>query len=438
MFAAFFNNIAIFFSDIRIQQIFPLDFTRSAKLIILLALVCILPLVGKRILSAFSVRPGTGNTRSYKHKNDRGGDLLKHEAAIISNGCTNCGTCVKECAFLQEYGTPGAILKTRDISNPDFHSMAFECTQCHLCSEVCPDGLQPGKLFHAARRQAMGSETVSLKPYRKILEYEKHGGSPLFSFWGLPEGCNTVLFPGCTLPGTRPETTWQMFSFLKRHYPNLGVVLDCCGKSSHDLGCPDRSEQLLQKLKSKGVQKILVACPSCHGIFKAHAREIKVQTVYEVISDSGLPDNQPVIHEEVVVHDPCRMRRETRVQDAVRNILIRRGLKVKDVVHQREKTVCCGEGGCAGFVRPDLADQWSRVRHNEASGCRIITYCAGCAKFLGRTGQTDHIADIVFSKERHNKAGFNVSKSPATYVNRIRLKRRFSHLIKAGDSHSPS
>ncbi len=130
----------------------------------------------------------------------------------IRNGCSDCGACKTLCAFLQEYGTPIEIIEKYDFSNPEHQAVAFECSLCNLCGAVCPEKLEPGDLFYAIRREAMDTGKVNLSRYRAILGYENRGSSPLFSFYALPEGCDTVFFPGCTLPGAHPETTWQIFN----------------------------------------------------------------------------------------------------------------------------------------------------------------------------------------------------------------------------------
>jgi hypothetical protein len=69
-----------------------------------------------------------------------------------------------------------------------------------------------------------------------LLAYERKGGSTIYSFYGLPAGCDTVFFPGCALPGTRPDAVSELFEALKQVIPNLGIVLDCCLRPSHDRG----------------------------------------------------------------------------------------------------------------------------------------------------------------------------------------------------------
>lgn len=334
----------------QIAQIDSLGDILSTPLIVSLALLGLLPLLSKKIVVLFRGRNGSsaGATPTRSESRDHIAHPSDGEAiSAVRNGCTECGACVSQCAFLKEYGTPKAILENLNSGGFNERFPAFECSLCHLCSAVCPEHLEPGKMFHALRRQAVASETADLKPFRTILGYEKRGGSRLFSYYGLPRGCDTVFFPGCTLPGTRPETTWQMFSFLRDRYPNLGVVLDCCTKPSHDLGRQAWFEhkfgEICQRLLDSGIHNVLVACPNCYAIFKTYGEGLAIRTVYEELDSHELPSG-PMMSDEIVVHDPCPLRKEVDVQNAVRSILRRKGMTVARMRHQGKRTVCCGEG----------------------------------------------------------------------------------------------
>ncbi|MDZ7666425.1 MAG: 4Fe-4S dicluster domain-containing protein [Desulfotignum sp.] len=202
----------------------------------------------KKLLAAFrqdrsESTPATETPGSHTHSPEFLSALTR-----MQEGCTDCGACKSQCAFLKEYGTPAQMLRTYDFRHPDHQRKAFECSLCNLCKAVCPEKLDPGHLFFLARKEAVSAGRVDLSRYKGLLAYEKKGNSPLFSWYGLPEGCDTVFFPGCTLPGTRPETTWQMFTHLQKMVPSLGVVLDCCNKISHDLGRQDHFDSMFTHL----------------------------------------------------------------------------------------------------------------------------------------------------------------------------------------------
>ena len=154
----------------------------------------------------------------------------------IRERCTECGACTRECAFLTRYGTPKAIACGFNFSSPRHQAIAYECSLCGLCDAVCPEKLVPCRLFLEIRRLYVEGGNFDETAYRAILGYERRGTSALFSWYGLPRGCNTVFFPGCNLPGTRPEVTRRMFRHLQKIIPTIGIVLDCCTKPSHDLG----------------------------------------------------------------------------------------------------------------------------------------------------------------------------------------------------------
>lgn len=135
------------------------------------------------------------------------------------------------------------------------------------------------------------------------------------------------------------------------------------------------------------------------------------------------------------MHDPCPLREETAVQDSIRLILTRMGLSLSEMRHHGKLTVCCGEGGSAGFARQVLAKKWGQIRRDEADGRKIVTYCAGCAGFLDRITPTLHIADVLFSTDKAINGGLQVAKSPFTYINRLKLKHRFKKALEPAGQH---
>jgi hypothetical protein len=107
------------------------------------------------------------------------------------------------------------------------------------------------------------------------------------------------------------------------------------------------------------------------------------------------------------------------------------GLVVEEMEHSGEKTLCCGEGGAVGCLSPELPATWTHLRKSEAGGKRMLTYCAGCVNFLGKVSPTSHILDLVFDPGKTLSGKVKVSKAPFTYLNRLRLKKRFRKSLTA-------
>jgi Fe-S oxidoreductase len=359
---------------------------------------------------------------------------LRKQLQTISNQCINCKLCQKECAFLRAHGKPKHIADSYDPTNEMFRRMAFECSLCQLCGAVCPVNINPDELFLEMRREAVRTGKGDYGQHAGILGYEKRGTSKRYSFYAVPQECDTVFFPGCTLPGTRPYGTWALFEYLRKHIPTLGVVLDCCTKPSHDLGRDDYFRAMFGEMKDylveKGVRNVLVACPNCYKIFSKYGDPLSVQTVYEFLSRDGLPTDKQ-LRETVTVHDPCGVRYDNGIHSAVRRLCKRQGLSVQEMKHHKKTTLCCGEGGSVGHLTPDYAKNWGSLRKGETNGNRIITYCAGCAHFLGGITPTSHIVDLLFQPEAAMAGKTKVSRPPFTYLNRLKLKKRFRDNINA-------
>ncbi|OPY90053.1 MAG: succinate dehydrogenase/fumarate reductase iron-sulfur subunit [Syntrophus sp. PtaU1.Bin208] len=360
------------------------------------------------------------------------GASLSAKIKEISEGCIRCQACQKECAFLSKYGKPGEIA---DACNPTVDqslSMAFECSLCRLCAAVCPAKINPAEMFLEMRRERMRRDPHPHPEHKGLLAYEKTGNSKLFSCYALPADCDTVFFTGCTLPGTRPEQTLQLYRKMQRTIPGLGVVMECCNKISHDLGRQEHFQAMFEKMRSylvsQGVKKVIAACPNCYRMFAG--KGLSVITAYEVLAEH--PDSETLSGEQIIaVHDPCGLRFKEQAQAAVRHLVTQRGGTIEELRHHGRRTNCCGEGGSVGRLSPELAGNWGKRIRDEAGGRRILTYCAGCANSLSRLTPTSHIVDFVLDPEGALTGRAKVSKAPMTYLNRLILKWRFRKTIDA-------
>ena len=407
----------------------------SPGLIISFILIGIFPLLAKKIISMLRRRHGSAGSEqeqglpltdpvlSFAPRGEPGAELSQ-EAAKNLEACTECGVCESQCLFLKKYGNPrkiaGQIMNGGEMADP------FECSLCDHCGAICPEKVAPVGMFLAMRRQSVSEDAVNLSRYSPLLKYESTGHSNLFT-WYPSKKCRAVFFPGCTLPGTRPDTTWKFFQELKKIDPDLEMVLDCCHKPSHDLGrqayFEERFETIISRLKECGVSEILVACPNCYKVFSSYGQDFQVKTVYQVLAENNgfKPASSS---QQLVIHDPCPLRYQDEIQASVKSLLDQCGFEIKKSKKSGKKTICCGEGGAVGFHNPGFARAWGEKRRELAGEDRIVTYCAGCAGFLSRSGKVSHLGDVLFDPERALAGKSKVSRSPFTYLNRMLLKRR--------------
>jgi uncharacterized membrane protein YdjX (TVP38/TMEM64 family)/Fe-S oxidoreductase len=353
---------------------------------------------------------------------------LKH---ILEN-CSSCKKCQTECDFLKQHGTPKEIVDAF-ISGKLDGTVAFECNLCRLCNAVCPLKLNPADMVLEMRQKWYRACSKPIKKHIGIINYERMGHSKWFKWYSLPEDCNTIFFPGCALPGTRPAITIKLFELLQRQIPSLGVVLDCCLKPSHDLGrvayFNEQFNELTSFLLENGVINVLVACPNCFKVFETYGEGLTIRSVYEYLTEIEMPQ-KVIINQTMTVHDSCVTRFEKKTPDSVRHLISRQGIKIREMPHSQENTLCCGEGGSASLISPDLTQKWCELRKKEAGDNMVVTYCAGCADRLGRQMPVTHILDLIFEPESATKGPMKVARSPFTYINRLRLKYSLKSMLK--------
>jgi Fe-S oxidoreductase len=358
----------------------------------------------------------------------------KQRAAELAERCTGCGACAVKCAFLQRYGLPREQAGLAE--NPvEQRERPYGCSLCGLCAAVCPEGLDPGAYFLALRRALAAQGAGPLPAHRRLLAYEARGFSPRYTLFALPRGCDTVLFPGCALPGTRPRVVEALHAHLAKSVAHLGLVLSCCAKPSHDLGRSaffvDRFGALREGLLAAGVRRVLVACPNCQAMFTRYGEGLACGSVYEFMAENGAP---PGLRESraATIHDPCPTRAMPARSAAVRALARGLGLTLSEMPSREARTICCGEGGGVGLAAPELAGQWTARRVEEAAGRLLLTSCAGCAAYLSRQAPAAHILDALFDPERFAAGRVRAARPPFTYLNRILLRRRMRKRLGAG------
>ncbi len=355
----------------------------------------------------------------------------------VSDQCTRCQRCVFECAFLKQYGDPKTIADSFDPDNRFFLQLPYECNLCSHCTAVCPSGIAPQALFLEMRREAVARGVDDLPEHRGLRRYEQIGTSQRYSWYGLPEGCDTVFFPGCSLTGSRPDTTLKTYELLQAVNPSVGIVLDCCTKPSHDLGNNDYFQTMFREMTSffhkHGVTHVLTACPNCHSVFKEYGQGLTTRSVYEVLNNQERQNGES-LDGTVVVHDPCVARFDQTSQEAVRELIEKTGLEVKESKHSRDKTVCCGQGGGASCMAPDKTQAWTAKCLDDANGELLISYCASCTRVFAEHTSASHLLDLLITPADAFAGQVRGAKAPMTYLNRLKVKKQLRRTLNAAVS----
>lgn len=211
-------------------------------------------------------------------------------------------------------------------------------------------------------------------------------------------GANTLYYPGCMLKfgmEKEMENYKQIFNLLGIDFIMIPDEV-CCGSPVYNAGYKKDARKLAEKnleiFKSRRVTKIITPCPGCYNMFKNEfpklirnwdvSVEHATQTILRELKKRRPKNNSN--KEVVTYHDPCHLGRFSNIYEEPRKIIELLGGKLKEMIHNKEDSLCCGAGGGLRSNFPDVAKKIAKRRTQEAprDAMKILTPCGLCSANL--------------------------------------------------------
>ncbi|KRM30656.1 hypothetical protein FC83_GL001792 [Agrilactobacillus composti DSM 18527 = JCM 14202] len=103
-------------------------------------------------------------------------------AQLIADNCTQCGRCMKDCVFLQQYCANPKELFKKFLTSGLPTIVPYSCQLCGHCTVVCPLRLELGQAFLAMRQDlCRDQKKLPLKQLRSVTLHQRLSASRLFS-----------------------------------------------------------------------------------------------------------------------------------------------------------------------------------------------------------------------------------------------------------------
>jgi len=376
---------------------------------------------------------------------------LSVKELIALDSCMKCGSCVDVCpvyaqtqqlettmggffanlkSFIRKaYGFPGMLFgstKTKNVLK-EYSETPYLCTLCGRCTMVCPAFIDTRELRIATRGfmvekgvypQVMSQLAETLKRVHNIIgEPNEDRPSWTQALGEVPkdmfqrEKAKVVYFVGCVasyFPMTKriPQSFVQILDKAGVDFTILGGEEWCCGFPLIAAGMKKDAEALIQhnleKVKEKGAEKVVFACPSCYHTWMDQCKtniEIfhSTQFIKRLIDEGKISFKEKTA--KVTYHDPCDLGRASGVYEAPREILRAiPGVELVEMEGNRAQCKCCGGGGNLEMVRPDLsaAIAQAKIEEIKATGAdMVITACQQCVRTIQANARRKKIPIVV-------------------------------------------
>lgn len=189
--------------------------------------------------------------------------------------------------------------------------------------------------------------------------------------------------PGCALSIYKPEMEHRILEILNRQFRPTQLHNICC---RHQPGLPAGST-------------IINVCAGCDRRFRTLYEGIDTISLWEVLDtlpDFPLPDYHGAV---MSIQDPCPVRGRPGVHRAVRSLLEKMNIVLREPRLHSENTVCCGD-----VFYPDLPleeiTQLMKKRADEMPCEEVIVYCVSCIKALHVGGKRPrYLIDLLFGED---------------------------------------
>ena len=372
----------------------------------------------------------------------------KESAVAEASRCIqcHCDECIKGCAYLQHYNKFPRML-TREIYNNVSIIMGDHmmnkpinaCSLCGQCSVLCPNGYDMAEVCHMARQNMVTTGKMPLAPHEFALMDMVFSNGEAFLCRSQPgyEKCKYVFFPGCQATAIAPATVRAAYLDLcQRLEGGVALMLGCCGAICDWAGryemYDDTVKFLNEKLTELGNPVVIAGCPTCKKELSTH-EGVKIQGIWEVLEQIGLPEKAARMGKSIAIHDACGARGDHETQESIRRIAESLGCQVMDTEYSGDKSPCCGYGGLTQFTNREVAKKMTD-KCLERSDLPYLSYCMACRDRFAREGRESmHLLELVYGTSADQCPDISAKRYNRLSIKNILLSEVWNEEVEAMD-----
>jgi len=192
-----------------------------------------------------------------------------------------------------------------------------------------------------------------------------------------------VFAPGCALKIYKPELAQRMSEFLNQAFGKMEEHLICC-----------RHEPQL-----KEETEVINVCAGCDRRYRTLYQGVSTVSLWEVLVENRafvFPDYRG---QAMSILDACPTRDQVRVHKAVRVLLKKMNIVLKEPEKTGIKSTCCGDSFFGALPVEQVKEQMRKCAAQMPAD-DVAVYCVSCCKSMHSGGKKPrYLVDLLFGEE---------------------------------------
>lgn len=212
---------------------------------------------------------------------------------------------------------------------------------------------------------------------------------------------NRVYAPGCALMVYKPHLAEKVLAHLSVGHsasadrPGVGDQPDAVSRPAvvQHLTCCRHEPHL------EPGTVVINTCAGCDRRYRELYEGVSTISLWEVLAQSDTFDFPDYHGAEMTIHDACPTRTESRVHDAIRELLGRMNIVVIEPEATRGAAVCCGDSFFGELPDDRVAALMTR-RADAMPREDVVVYCVSCVNAMHIGGKRPrYLVDLLFAEE---------------------------------------
>ena len=192
-----------------------------------------------------------------------------------------------------------------------------------------------------------------------------------------------LFAPGCALLLYKPELAARMHALLNQHLGAMEELRICCKN---------------QPPLEAGTEVINI-CPGCDKRYRNNYADSTTISLWEILATGDFFPFPSYKGQVMSIIDACPTRDQPRVHNAIRDLLKRMDITLKEPKNTRTKSTCCGDSFW-GEIPVEQVKVQMKKRTAEMPAEDVVVYCVSCSKAVFIGGKRPrYMIDLLFGEE---------------------------------------